>query len=159
MDRLEDLTRAAHADESWRMDIPGVGGVTAYRSQADGAVVVEIDTPDATEAAGTADGNGVPRLRVYVNEDAVWEHPPYPYEDAAITVKDRDSGVEHEGPSPEAIARRLYGPEATVQYSKDPNSPWQAHAVTPADSQGRRAWMVRAEWYLDEEAQAAREDR
>lgn len=87
------------------------------------------------------------------------EEAPYPHEDAVITVKDRDSGVEHEGPSPEAIARRLYGPEATVQYSKDPNSPWQAHAVTPADSQGRRAWMVRAEWYLDEEAQAAREDR
>lgn len=62
----------------WTMDLPGYGSITAYRSEKDGTMVVEIDTPQATVAEGTSTDNGVPLMRVYVNDDAVWEHPPYP---------------------------------------------------------------------------------
>ncbi|MGZ4745671.1 MAG: hypothetical protein ACXVYY_01175 [Oryzihumus sp.] len=51
--------------------------INAYRG-ADGVMVVHVDTsPDLTEASGDADGYGVPRLRVYVNDDPVWQNPPY----------------------------------------------------------------------------------
>lgn len=65
-------------DECYQLDLPGVGEITAYRSTRDGALVVEIDTDEATAADGTAHDDGTPRLRVYVNDSPVWEHPAYP---------------------------------------------------------------------------------
>ena len=65
-------------EDGLRLDLPDYGEIIAYRSTTDGVLVIEIDTTDATEAASTADGQGLPRLRIYVNDDAVWEHPPYP---------------------------------------------------------------------------------
>jgi hypothetical protein len=63
-----------HCPTPEQMDIPGVGQVTAYRSLVDGALVVEIDTPEATAEAGTADADGVPVMRVVVNDGEVWEN-------------------------------------------------------------------------------------
>ena len=59
-------------EDGLRLDLPDYGEIIAYRST-DGVLVIEIDTMDATEAAGTADGQGLPRLRIYVNEGAVWD--------------------------------------------------------------------------------------
>jgi hypothetical protein len=43
-----------------------------YRSPADGIAVVHVDTPDVPE-----DDDG-PRIRVYVNDEPVFQNPPYP---------------------------------------------------------------------------------
>lgn len=49
--------------------------ITVYRGT-DGVSVIEIDSLGVDEASGDVDGQGVPRMRVYVNDDPVWEHPP-----------------------------------------------------------------------------------
>lgn len=46
--------------------------ITIYQSEADGTVVVEIDTPGLPE-----DSDG-PRIRVNLNDGAIFENPPYP---------------------------------------------------------------------------------
>lgn len=61
---------------TWQLPIPGFGDITAYLSPNDGALVVEIDTPEATHDNGNADFDSRPKIRVYVNDDAVWENPP-----------------------------------------------------------------------------------
>jgi hypothetical protein len=74
-----------------RLAVPDYGEITVYRSPKDDVLVVEIETLEATTAAGTATGaNDVPRLRVYVNDGAVWEHPPYPSYPSATTVVGND---------------------------------------------------------------------
>lgn len=45
-----------------------------YESDADGTLVIQIDTPDIDE-----DING-PMIRVYLNDDVLFENPPYPVE-------------------------------------------------------------------------------
>tara|TARA_Y100000817_G_scaffold63366_1_gene47596 strand:+ start:1029 stop:1211 length:183 start_codon:yes stop_codon:yes gene_type:complete len=46
-----------------------------YKSEVDGTMVVEIWTnPDAD-----TDPNG-PKIRVYLNDDVLFENPPYPVE-------------------------------------------------------------------------------
>lgn len=74
-----------------------------------------------------------------------------------IAVKDRRSGETHRGRSPESIARRLYGRRAVVQYSPDPNTPWQAQVIIWQPM--ANASSVEADWYLDKEARAAAEPR
>lgn len=59
-------------------EIPAYGRIVAYASGIDGVLVVEIDTPEASAVAGTADLDTVPRIRVYINDNPVWEHPPCP---------------------------------------------------------------------------------
>lgn len=56
--------------------------ITVYRGT-DGISVIEIDSADVEEATGDIDGQGVPRMRVYINDDPVWEHPPLLDEDCA----------------------------------------------------------------------------
>lgn len=73
-----------------------------------------------------------------------------------ITIRDRRTGEDHRGRSPETIARRLYGTRAEVRYSPDPNTPWQAVVVTPARGQVS-AYNVEGEWFLDDAALAAAE--
>jgi len=75
-----DRARQLLVSQPWsdHLPIPGYGEITAYRSPTDDVLVVEIGTTKATEADSTADGAGLPRLRVYVNDGPVWEHPPYP---------------------------------------------------------------------------------
>jgi len=46
--------------------------VSAYLSPEDGVVVVHVDTPNIDE-----DGKG-PLIRLYLNDDSVFENPPYP---------------------------------------------------------------------------------
>lgn len=58
-----------------RFDVPGYGEVSAYFSDTDGVLVVEIDTPETSVVAGTADFDTVPRIRVYINSDLVWKRP------------------------------------------------------------------------------------
>lgn len=43
-----------------------------YPSPEDGTMVIQVDTPDIAE-----DENG-PLLRLYLNDDSVYENPPYP---------------------------------------------------------------------------------
>lgn len=74
-----------------------------------------------------------------------------------ITVRDRRTRETHQGRSPESIARRLYGRRAWVQYSPDPNTPWQATVVTPVPREVS-TYNVEADWFLGDEALAARED-
>lgn len=57
-------------------EVPTVGQITVYRSEADGAVVVEIDTTD--ERCPTIGDHAVPMMRVHVNDDPVWLNPPHP---------------------------------------------------------------------------------
>ena len=45
-----------------------------YKSEVDGTMVVEIWTKDTDE-----DAKG-PKIRVYLNDDVLFENPPYPVE-------------------------------------------------------------------------------
>ena len=78
LDRARQLLVGSGWGSHMVMTVPGYGETVAYRSPTDDVLVVEIGTTEATEADGTADGAGLPRLRVYVNDGPVWEHPPYP---------------------------------------------------------------------------------
>ena len=49
-------------------------GISVRESDADGTLVIQIDTPDIDE-----DING-PMIRVYLNDDVLFENPPYPVE-------------------------------------------------------------------------------
>ena len=46
-----------------------------YKSEADGTIVVEVLTNEKVEE--NADG---PKIRVYLNDDVLFENPPYPVE-------------------------------------------------------------------------------
>jgi hypothetical protein len=50
--------------------------VQAMRSEVDGVLTVWVDT----QKLGAADSgeHAVPKLRVYVNDDPVWENPKFP---------------------------------------------------------------------------------
>lgn len=63
----------------WGTELPGYGSISAYLSDKDGVLVIEIDTPEAPEN-GNVDSDGRPKMRVLVNDDPVWENPPYPAE-------------------------------------------------------------------------------
>ena len=57
------------------MELPGEKPeVTVYQSEADGAWVVQIDTP------GIPESRGRPRCRVYLNDGDLWLGEPYPHE-------------------------------------------------------------------------------
>jgi hypothetical protein len=59
------------------LDIEGYGEIEVYRSPHDGALVVDINTGEASIEAGTADFDTRPRIRVSINDDWIWENPPY----------------------------------------------------------------------------------
>jgi len=58
-------------------DLPGVGTFYVYRGR-DGAVVVELETPDLGENA-----QGPTPLRMYLNDHCVYENPAFPLEVAS----------------------------------------------------------------------------
>lgn len=62
----------------WKLELPGYGELSAYISPRDHVLVVEIDTPEATFENGNADFDTRPKIRINVNDDAVWENPPLP---------------------------------------------------------------------------------
>jgi hypothetical protein len=71
-----------------------------------------------------------------------------------ITVKDRRTGEVHRGRCPSSIARRLYGKRAWVKLSPDPNSPWQAQALTRVPGEVS-TYNIEAEWFIDQAARQA----
>jgi hypothetical protein len=72
-----------------------------------------------------------------------------------ITIRDRHTGEDYRGRSPESIARRVWARRTTVVYSPDPNSDWLA-TVVRKDQRGYT--HVLAELFLTDKAWAARED-
>lgn len=58
--------------------VPGYGTIDVYRSPADYALVIDVNTPDVEVAKANAMPDGTPRIRISVNDGAVWENPPYP---------------------------------------------------------------------------------
>jgi hypothetical protein len=57
------------------VEVPDYGRVTLYRSEQDGSLVVEIDTPDAAGERWSGPDD-VPYLRVHVNDGLVWANGP-----------------------------------------------------------------------------------
>jgi hypothetical protein len=70
-----------------------------------------------------------------------------------ITVRDRSTGEEYRGRSPESIARRVWGRDTTVHYSSDPECPWQAEVVYT----DRYGTHIAAVLHVDADARAAAE--
>lgn len=70
-----------------------------------------------------------------------------------VTIRDRATGEDHSGSSPESIVRRVWGRDARIVYSPNPSSRWEAQVVRD-DQYGTHILAV---LYLDDEARAARE--
>jgi hypothetical protein len=70
-----------------------------------------------------------------------------------ITIRDRGTGEDHSGVSPEAIARELWGDDVRVVYSGDPTTRWEAHVVY-TDQHGTH---IVTNLTIDEAARAAAE--
>lgn len=73
----EDFNRKVELQEmveNARVVTAGLENSVIYRSGKDGTLVVEITGEDAANPAS----EGQPRMRVYLNEGAIYENPEYP---------------------------------------------------------------------------------